>query len=172
MEELDLDYRPFVREMQESLQRQGLMQPVNLTRFVEKLDFQIDVHREVYINELRQNWDREFPGLAFSEELLEQEADKLLAKARSHALIRFQQAVVAEVKKEKKYKILHGWIFRKWDLWFITAILVSFFLTMPFFLHMFFAPSDLKLAGGGIGIVVNLVGLSFVLSKALKSWRS
>lgn len=168
---LNVDYRSFVSDIQRSLEGKGLMQPVSLTRFERLINREVEVHREVYLEELRKNWNTEFPGVAFSEQLLQEEVGKELVRARNKAVESFRSAVAIEAEKQRKYKIVFGWMFRKWDVWLVVGLILSISIAIPVWVKLFFTQSDLGFYSGGIGFLINMAAIALVAYKAEKERR-
>jgi len=169
---LEIDYRPFVQNIQRSMVSKGLMQPIPLARFIREIDREIEVHREVYLEELRQNWELEFPNVAFSESLLRTEVDRQLVIVKNRTISCFRKALTAQTAKERRYKIVFGWMFRSWDVWLIASFIMSLSVTFPLLLHLFFSQSDLGFHLGGLGLLVNLAVVAVIAYKAEKTRRS
>jgi hypothetical protein len=163
-----VDYRPFVVDIQKSLMRQGLMQPLSLSRFERMLDTEVQVHKEVFTEELRNNWEKDFPGVPFSEDLLQKEVGNGLALAKKKAVEGFRSELMKNEVQHRRFKIIFGWVFRKWDAWLVATFFLSLCVTFPTFLKLTFAQSDLGFYSGILGLLINLSAVAYVAYKAEK----
>ena len=162
-----IDYHIFVQGIQDSMVKQNIMKPIALEKFLQGLEFDIDVYEEVFELQLTQDWGRKFPGVPFSKELLQKEVARLLLSMKDVAIDEFK----SQLKKNEKYKVIYNFMFRRSDFHLLCSVITSFFVTFPFFLTQFFADTDWQLYVGGFGIILNLAVLVKMYFKAKKNWE-
>ncbi len=164
MEKLKIPVRHehVIKDMQEEFVRQGKMKPIKATQFLADIEAEIAAHQEVIALDLRENWSKYFPGLPYSEKELLSAIEKQLQKYKIEAIAEFKQTI----KKQEQLLMVYNWIFKKWDARFYFGLFCSCF-SLPFFLYLFFYPSDLTLELGSLGMITNVSVLGFLFFRML-----
>lgn len=144
-----------VEGIRQNFVQRGLMKPYKVQAFFEELRLLIPSYKEVYQESLRRNWSELFPGVKFSEELLENAVNDYFEKRQGEMLAKFEEKVMAH----KKIKSLFGLVFLRGQLYFLITLLI-FPLVAIGGCYLIFYPSDITLLAGSLIVAVYLAVLA------------
>ena len=168
-----IDLLDLVDDMRGDLQKSGLMQPIPRQKFEIAIAHEIEITRSVSLKHFKNKWDRFFPGVEFSEELLQQKLDETIARWKDEAYLRFEELA----KKDANVRVMKTFIFtgkkqffRRWDVRLLVASAATVF-TFPLWFSQIFAPSDWQLSLGTWGLIANLGLLGFLFVQASRNQR-
>lgn len=151
-EEIDIRHEELIRRMQETFIRRGLMGPVKIAKFKERLGDLIEGHREVCCVSLQDHWQEYFPGVSFSEEVLEEALDKSLKEEQRRQLALFEE----KLKRKEIFFSLFGWVFTKGQLLFVSGTIFAV-IAAAIFIPLIFVPTDYAFRIGFWGLILDVV---------------
>ena len=166
--EIRLDYNQLVAEMQERFRSQGMFVVVRPEQALEKkIEPVLDAHANTFRGTLMRDWEQLFPGVPYSQEILNQEVDHFIAEKKAEAIAMLRK----RLEMERKYRMIRGLLFGREQFNLLVVLVLSLFL-IPFFLKVFFGNSDADLLFGAIGILSTLIVDSYFIFRYCKTKRT
>ena len=147
----EINYLEIIQKMQEALQKRGIMRPIKEQEFHEHLVTIVGEYRNLMRESLRNQWEVDFPGVPFSEELLEETLEAALQEQVEQQMNLFHESL----EKRAKFVKLFGRIFVRKQVVLFAGCLLSGLLAL-LSLSLIFFPSDFMLGIGIIGFFVCL----------------
>lgn len=168
----EVDFSDLVSDMRTEMEASGLMHSVALHRYEIAIAREIELSRGVASGQLRRYWNRLFPGVDFTEELLTQQLEAALKRWKVDAMERFQQTAseVLSVKTVQNRRTGQRYFFRQTDLRLRAAAVLSV-VTVPILITQIFAASNWQLNLGIWGLVLNVIALVVLTISALHGKR-
>ncbi|MFA5961600.1 MAG: hypothetical protein WC848_02885 [Parcubacteria group bacterium] len=160
--ELNVNYTELVSDMRQEFLRRGFLKPVKPEVFLEeKLNVQMKILAERVSSRMVRDWDKLFPGVVRSNEILRRKVEEHLAEKKQEVLEQFK----SELERKAKIRQVLGFMFRPAQLNLIMVLLVSGVFMYPACFLMFFSPSDANLLWGAVGAVFTalLDGIFFLM---------
>lgn len=159
--EFKVVYEDMIFDMKQALIKDGKMMPLKLEVYIRQIEAEAEAYENIYKDFLSREWNDLFPGIPFSESLLEQKLKSAVEEKKTRAIKNFKKFL----KREENLRIFSGRVFKKSVFILISCFLISL-VTIPFFLNLAFLPDDLNLAIGATGIVANVAILAFTFFRA------
>lgn len=145
---LDIKYSEITTRMKSRFVKAGLLQSSKFSDYLAEIDEKFNAYREVFKEFLTRDWERLFPGVAYSEQRLEERLESYLDEKRTKAVADIKW----QIEREKALKIFMGYVFGLQQLKLLLALGVSVLL-IPLFIFMIAYPSDITLLIGIVGII-------------------
>ena len=160
---LDISFLDVKKTIQESLVEQGKMKPYALQKLIDKLELQAENSSEALSIVLKQGWNRYFPGVEFSEELLFQEVSKIMQSRISEKIEEFSN----QLKEESIHIVLGKYIASSEQNKFLMMSLASLF-TFPLSFWLITVKVDMIPILGILLLLSTVGGLAWTTINTLK----
>ncbi len=147
-----VNYSGLVDKIEQDFVSRGLLKPLPVGRCQSEVEMWVDAHEKPLAAALRRNWDTLFPGVDFSEDLLQKHLREYLDDGKRELFER--------LTRKRKYRLLVGYLFAPEQLIFFSLLLATIIL-FPIFLNLFLYPSDFAMFLGLGGLLLN--GVAWII---------
>ncbi len=161
--DIDINLREIVDELNLSLKKQGGWKPINLIKFEKELEIKIGYYEQSIIEIIKENWEKYFPGIPFSEKQLKQKVKEYLARKKKQAMEKIKKRLI----RQERYIRINRFIFSKKQVTFLITLVISLF-TIPIEIKTIFSESDFGFYTGFIVLIANVALILYLNRKLSK----